>query len=207
MAFVYVSLESLLTPPPNQNKIKSNFVLVLMRVQVGYVDTKTSGKLGPNQYRKGPRDRLEGQEKRYTHHYNCCVPGCTNSFRNAPNLKFYRIREDVELRKRYQVLLRNKALKLESQSTRVCLVHFEEGEKLSRQHLPSIFPWSKEKVHKCEMKRIYLERVRWQEATDRKGVHHQVIMKHRIVKSTVALMRSAANALQSTPFNTRIVKP
>ena len=91
------------------------------------------------------------------HHYNCCVPGCTNSFRNAPNLKFYRIPKDLELRKKYQVLLRNKTLKLEKESTRVCSVHFEEGEKLNRQHLPSIFPWSKEKVHRRELKRIYPE--------------------------------------------------
>ena len=37
------------------------------------------------------------------HHYTCCVPGCTNSFRNAPNLKFYQIPKDVEPRKKYQV--------------------------------------------------------------------------------------------------------
>ena len=25
------------------------------------------------------------------HHFNCCVPQCTNNFRNKPNLEYYRI--------------------------------------------------------------------------------------------------------------------
>ena len=48
--------------------------------------TKTSGKLGPNHYRNGAWDRLEGQDSinqaskqaKMQRQYNCCVPGCTN---------------------------------------------------------------------------------------------------------------------------------
>ena len=48
---------------------------------------KTSGKLGPNHYRNGAWDRLEGQDSinqsinqaKMSSQYNCCVPGCTNS--------------------------------------------------------------------------------------------------------------------------------
>ncbi|KAK3713861.1 hypothetical protein QZH41_001888 [Actinostola sp. cb2023] len=87
------------------------------------------------------------------HHYSCCVPGCTNSFRNAPNLQFYRIPKDVELRKTYKVILRNETLKLDSQGTRVCSAHFEGGEKICRNHLPTIFPWIKEKKERRELKR------------------------------------------------------
>ena len=49
--------------------------------------SKTSGKLGPNHYRNGARDRFEGQDSinqsinqaKMPRKYNCCVPGCTNS--------------------------------------------------------------------------------------------------------------------------------
>ena len=44
-------------------------------------------------------------------HYNCCVPHCTNSFRNAPCLHYYRIPKDPDVRKKYVVLIRNETLK------------------------------------------------------------------------------------------------
>jgi len=90
-------------------------------------------------------------------HSNCCVPGCINSFRNAPNLQFYRIPKDKDMRKTYTVILRNETLKLESEGTRICSAHFEDGQKLSRNHLPSIFPWSKDKPHRRELKRLPLD--------------------------------------------------
>ena len=41
---------------------------------------KTNEKLGPNQFRRGAWDRLEGQEHaKIPQQYNCCVPGSTNS--------------------------------------------------------------------------------------------------------------------------------
>lgn len=76
------------------------------------------------------------------HHYNCCDPGCHNSFRNSPNLHFYRIPKNEEQRKIYKHILRNETLKMHSEATRVCSEHFEGGEKLSRNHIPSIFPWT-----------------------------------------------------------------
>ena len=77
------------------------------------------------------------------HHFNCCVPGCTNSFRSKPHLQYYRIPRTEKLRKTHQVLLRNETLKLHSNQTRACSERFEGGQKLSRQHLPSLFPWTK----------------------------------------------------------------
>ena len=71
------------------------------------------------------------------------MPGCTNSFRSKPHLQYYRIPRTEKLRKTYQVLLRNETLKLLSYQTRVCSEHFEGGQKLGRQHLPSLFPWTK----------------------------------------------------------------
>ena len=87
------------------------------------------------------------------HHFNCCVPGCFNSFRNSPELQFYRIPKDKGLRKTYKVILMNETLKLDSQLTRICSSHFEGGTKLSRSHLPSIFPWSKEPSQRRVLKR------------------------------------------------------
>ena len=43
---------------------------------------KMSRKLGPNHYRNGSWDCLEGQpinQAKMLRQYNCCVPGCTNS--------------------------------------------------------------------------------------------------------------------------------
>ena len=75
--------------------------------------------------------------------FNCCVPGCKNSHQNkSPDLKFYCLPKDQELRKTYDVLLKNDSLKIDSRNTRICSEHWEGGEKLSRTHLPSIFPWS-----------------------------------------------------------------
>jgi len=95
--------------------------------------------------------------RRMPQHANCCVPGCTNSFRNAPNLQYHRIPKDPGLRKTYKVLLKNETLKLDSDLTRICSSHFEGGMKLSRMHLPSIFPWSVEKPKRREIIRITAE--------------------------------------------------
>ena len=90
-------------------------------------------------------------------HYNCCVPHCTNSFRNAPYLHYYRIPKDPDVRKKYVVLIRNETLKVNSESTRICSAHFDGGEKLSRTHLPSIFPWTKQMVARRQLKRVSFE--------------------------------------------------
>ena len=52
------------------------------------------------------------------------------------------------------VLIRNNNLKLKSDNTRICSRHFEGGEKLSPNHLPSIFPWSKENKQRRPLQRI-----------------------------------------------------
>ena len=47
--------------------------------------------------------------------------------------------------KKYDVLIRNDNLKVSSIHTRICCEHWEGGQKLSRTHLPSIFPWTESK--------------------------------------------------------------
>ena len=88
---------------------------------------------------------------------NCCVPLCINNFRNSPNLSFYRIPKDSKLQKKYVVVMRNKNLKLKLGNTRICSAHFEGGEKLSRNHLPSIFPWNKEHSKRRTLSRVSQE--------------------------------------------------
>ena len=81
-------------------------------------------------------------------HTSCCVPLCTNNFRNFSGLTFYRIPKEKSIRREYVRLIWNENLKLESNSTRICSAHWSGGKKLSRNHLPSIFPWSKEKTER-----------------------------------------------------------
>ena len=75
--------------------------------------------------------------------YNyCCVPNCSNSWRNSPGLKFHTIPKDKEVRKEYKRLIRNVNLKEDSTRTRICGAHFTNGQRMSRNQLPTIFPWS-----------------------------------------------------------------
>ena len=87
-------------------------------------------------------------------HANCCVPLCTNNFRNNSGLTFYRIPKEKSIRREYVRLIWNEDLKLESNSTRVCSAHWSGGKKFSRNHLPSIFPWSKEKTERRILARM-----------------------------------------------------
>ena len=75
----------------------------------------------------------------------CCVPLCPNNFKNSHGLAFYRIPKAKRIRREYVRLLRNDNLNLNSDSTRICSLHWDGGEKRSRTHLPSFFPWSKKK--------------------------------------------------------------
>ena len=78
-------------------------------------------------------------------HATCCVPLCPNNFKNSHGLVFYRIPKARRIRQEYVRLLRNDDLNLNSNSTRIFSSHWGGGEKRSRTHLPSIFPWSKKK--------------------------------------------------------------
>ena len=62
--------------------------------------------------------------------------------------------------KQYIHLILNKTLKLESDNARICSKHFEGERKLHRQHLPSIFPWTKSKEKRREPKRLEVGRAR-----------------------------------------------
>lgn len=74
--------------------------------------------------------------------YSCCVPNCSNNWRNSPNLKFHALPSDEKVKKEYKRLIRNTNLREDAQSTRICGAHFPGGERMSRTQLPSIFPWT-----------------------------------------------------------------
>ena len=84
---------------------------------------------------------------------NCCVPGCFSNFRNSTGLEYYRIPKNSRLRKQYVHLIRNQTLKLNSDNTRICSKHFEGGRKKNPDHLPSIFPWRKQKESRRKLVR------------------------------------------------------
>lgn len=89
--------------------------------------------------------------------YNCCVPNCTNNWRNSPELKFHTIPKDVKVRKEYKRLIRNDSLKEDSVNTRICGAHFPDGERMSRTQLPTIFPWSTNTKKRREIVKHQLE--------------------------------------------------
>ena len=68
--------------------------------------------------------------------YICCMPLCTNNFRNSPGLAFYRIRKVRRIQREYVLLLRNANLNLNCDSTRCILQVFLEVES-PQAHLPS----------------------------------------------------------------------
>lgn len=67
---------------------------------------------------------------------------CTNNWRNCENMKAHTIPSDEKIRKEYARLIRNDNLS-SSSSTRICGQHFTGGEKVARNQLPTIFPWTK----------------------------------------------------------------
>ena len=72
----------------------------------------------------------------------CCVPGCTNNWKNSPIMKFHTLPSDPKVKNMYEKLIRNKTLRLNAPNTRICGEHFPGGERMSRTQLPSIFPWT-----------------------------------------------------------------
>lgn len=87
--------------------------------------------------------------------WNCCVPLCTNNWRNSPNLKVHSLPSEEGIRKEYARLIRNDNLK-HSSSTRICGKHFPGGERVARNQLPSIFPWTKDIVTRREIRKNVL---------------------------------------------------
>ena len=74
--------------------------------------------------------------------FSCCVPGCTDNWRNSPEKKFHTLPSDAKVRRLYEKLIGNENLKLNAQHTRICGDHFPDGERMCRTQLPSIFPWT-----------------------------------------------------------------
>ena len=58
--------------------------------------------------------------------FSCCVPGCTNNWRNSPEKKFHSLPSDAKVRRLYEKLIRNENLKLNAQHTRICGDHFPD---------------------------------------------------------------------------------
>ena len=71
-------------------------------------------------------DCLGGQNEEppcvMTRHASCCVPLCTSNFRNSPGLAFYRIPKTRRIQQEYVRLFRKANLKLNSDSTRICIL-------------------------------------------------------------------------------------
>ena len=73
----------------------------------------------------------------------CCVPGCTNNWRNSPNMKFHTLPTEPKVKRTYVRLIRNATLKKDAPTTRVHRgAHFPNRVRMSRNELPSIFPWT-----------------------------------------------------------------
>lgn len=76
----------------------------------------------------------------------CCVPQCpTSNYKNkTERVRFHRIPLEKKLREQYWSILGNKISdsKFNSKCSRLCAKHWEGGEKLSRNHLPTIFSWT-----------------------------------------------------------------
>jgi hypothetical protein len=110
-------------------------------------NTQSSGVLGLVAKRKASMYCLEGKQtliqictKAQASKTIFCVSGCRNNFRNTPHLHYYMIPKSHDYRATFKDILRDKTLNFESSSTRIFSADFEGGEKLSRNHLPTIFP-------------------------------------------------------------------
>ena len=124
------------------------------------------------------------------HHFNCCVPGCTNNFRKRSDLQYYRIPKCENLRKKYKILLKNESFKLGSSQTRICSEHFEGGSKLSRHHLPSVFPWTKHSTPRRDItKHTYVPRTKEKKDEGSSNLSTEVLHA-----DTIALDTSTTNS-------------
>ena len=74
--------------------------------------------------------------------FSCCVPGCTNNWRNTRGKKFHTLPSDAKVRHLYEKLIRNENLKVDAQHTWICGDHFPDGERMCRTQLPLMFPWT-----------------------------------------------------------------
>ena len=83
--------------------------------------------------------------------HNCCVPKCSNSWRNSPKLKFHSLPRDPKVLAEYKRRIRNDNLREFSPNTKICGQHFPGGERVCRDQLPSIFLWSKPEKNRLEI--------------------------------------------------------
>lgn len=67
--------------------------------------------------------------------WNCCVPLCTNNWRNSPKLKTHSLPSEEGIRKEYARLIRNDNLLSDSSSTRI---QYVASTSLAVKELPEI---------------------------------------------------------------------
>ena len=106
--------------------------------------------------------------------WNCCIPGCNNNWRNSPSLSFHRIPTDHNIRKQYDILIKNDNLKLLSASTRICGAHFPGGARSFTNQLPSLFPWTKKLATRRDIVKndIYFHEQKCKRHTEDSDCHH-----------------------------------
>ena len=75
---------------------------------------------------------------------NCCVPYCHASSTRHTRLSWHRLPKDKEIKRQWAALIRNDTLRVDSNGTSVCGLHFLGGRKTYDTRLPSIFPWTPE---------------------------------------------------------------
>ena len=75
---------------------------------------------------------------------NCCVPYCHASSTRHTRLSWHRLPKDKEIKRQWAALIRNDTLRVDSNGTSVCGLHFLGGRKTYDIRLPSIFPWTPE---------------------------------------------------------------
>ena len=117
------------------------FLVMLLPKLLGNCDCLLLGDIKPH---CGAKKKCAKNAKSSSHlefnmtgHASCWVPLCTNNFRNSPGLAVYRIPKARCIVSECVRLLRNVNLKLNADSTRICIPLVFLEVKLPQAHLPS----------------------------------------------------------------------
>ena len=86
----------------------------------------------------------------------CCIPQCKSNNRKNPELSFYKIPKNPELKKKWVQLLKRKGVREPGPSHKVCSMHFVEGKKTYTNNIPTIFTTTS-KVRKSPTVRVTID--------------------------------------------------
>ena len=86
----------------------------------------------------------------------CCIPQCKSNNRKNPELSFYKIPKNPELKKKWVQLLKRKGVREPGPSHKVCSMHFVEGKKIYTNNIPTIFTTTS-KVRKSPTVRLTID--------------------------------------------------